>query len=500
MTDGVYVGLDLGTSGLKGVAITAANGVVARASASYQTRRPAPGAAEQEPAPWLEAVRQVVGRLRLAVPEGWAGLALSAMIPTLVTVDGRGQPTGPAVTWEDSRAQRQGDHLRDGIGADRLYGLTGQWVDGRYLLPMYMRLVEEEAARVGDARWLLGAKDYLLHWLTEQWLTDPSTASGFGCYGLETRDWVPELIEAACALGEFALPALPAVVLSTQAWPLAADAASILGLPSGLPVCVGGADSVLGALGLGLREAGDVAYISGTSTVILAMSDRLSFDGQHRYLVTPLAVDEAWGFEMDLLATGSGVRWLARLLGLGDDGDLSVLSMAAEAEDADVPSFLPYLAPGEQGALWDPTLRGTLIGLHLGHDRRHLARAFVNGLLLESRRCLSVLDEAKLPFRPVRLAGGAVDDLLAAELADASGRTVYAPAEGAADYSALGAAMLAASALGGVSLERQQPATVHEPRPRRAAMWEELWRRHEEALEAVRPLYHLRSPERTRLL
>ena len=97
---------------------------------------------------------------------------------------------------------------------------------------------------------------------------------------------------------------------SVTSRPLRAELAARLGCPP-VPVVLGAADSVLGALGLGVREPGQVAYIGGTSTVILGVADRLVLDPDHRFLVTPLAVPGWWGLEMDLLATGSAITWLA---------------------------------------------------------------------------------------------------------------------------------------------------------------------------------------------
>src|ERR1700691_5797501 len=135
---GVYIGLDLGTSGLKGVALTASGTVAARGSAAYSTQRSAAGAAEQAPQDWIAAAETVTRQLAAPVrARRWRGTGLSAMIPPLVTVGADGEPTGPAITWQDSRADAHGDELRDLCGGDKLYRLTGQWLEGRYLLPMF---------------------------------------------------------------------------------------------------------------------------------------------------------------------------------------------------------------------------------------------------------------------------------------------------------------------------------------------------------------------------
>ena len=190
--------------------------------------------------------------------------------------------------------------------------------------------------------------------------------------------------------------------------------------------------------------------MAGTSTVLLGVADRLVIDPGHRYLITPLAGIDGWGFEMDLLTTGSAFHWLAGLLREAGGDEAALMAMAARVEPgAGGLSFLPYLAPGEQGALWDPLLSGSLFGLSLGHGAAEVARALVDGIVLESRRCLAVLEQAGLPRGPVCVAGGsAVDPSFRRQLADACRRDVVYAADGESEYSAIGAAVLAAVAVG----------------------------------------------------
>jgi len=503
---GVYIGLDLGTSGLKGVALTPEGTVIARGSAAYPTRRPVAGACEQAPQTWIAAVESVAAQLRsAAAPRRWRGIGLSAMIPTLVTAQPGGEPSGPAVTWQDSRADARGEQLRERCGGERLYRITGQWVDGRYLLPMFLRVADDEPARAAAVAWLLAAKDYLFGWLTGEIATDPSTASGFGCYPLEAGAWDGEVIAAAAALAGpavSALPSLPPVLPSTTCRPLRAETAQRLGCEQ-IPVCLGAADSVLGAFGLGVRDRGQVAYIAGTSTVIMGVADRPLLDPGHRFLVTPLAEPGGWGLEMDLLATGGAISWLAGLLGAGTD-EAALLALAAGVDPRDAPLVLPYLSPGEQGALWDPLLRGAFVGLELRHERRHLARGLVNGIVLESRRCLTTLDETRQFGRELHVAGGsAANPAFRADLADATRRRVgMTGGHGAA--SARGAALLAALAIDGVlpasaivptGTGKEPAPPVAEPDPGRAAMWDELWASYEQARHAVSQHYHADPPQ-----
>jgi xylulokinase len=526
--DGIYLGLDLGTSGLKGIALRASGEVVARASAAYPTSRPGPGAAEQEPRDWIAAIEVVTAQLATdAPPSRWLAIGLSAMIPTLVTAGSDAEAVGPAITWEDSRAEPQADLLREAYGAaagrpggEALYEVTGQWIDGRYLLPMFLRLIDDDPARAAETVTLLGAKDYLFGWLTGRPATDPSTATGFGCLTLQTSQWNAGVLRAAsvasaahaagagparadspgpgaaparAASADSAsrglggvLPALPPVLPSTSTQPLRADLAARFGCHQ-IPVCVGAADSVLGALGLGARSPGQIAYVAGTSTVLLGVADKPLLDPQRRFLVTPLAEPGLWGLEMDLLATGSALRWLANLLGDGLD-EAGVIALAAQVDPAAAPVVLPYLSPGEQGALWDPALHGTITGLTLAHDRRHLARGLVNGIILESRRCLAVLDEtATFALELLAAGGSAAEPSFRADLASATGRSVLVPGDSGTDHSARGAALLARRAIGlSPPLDHpEQRPTPAQPDPHSSADWNRLWAAHEGARRAL---------------
>ena len=280
-------------------------------------------------------------------------------------------------------------------------------------------------------------------------MTDPSTAAGYGCFDLRTLWWADDVVAAAAELSGTELPALPGVLPSATAFPLLAGRADELGLPAGLPIVLGAADSVLGALGLGVTRPGEVAYLAGTSTVILSLSRELVLDPEHRYLVTPLASGDGWGLEMDLLSTGSAVRWLASLVSEPEERLLE-LAGAVAPETPTLPTFLPYLAPGEQGALWDAELSGSVVGLDLSHGSAELGRALLNGILVESRRCLAALD-AVAGGGAARVAGYTTAGGFGQELADASGRPVVVTDDRGRDASAIGAALLARAAVSGTA-------------------------------------------------
>ncbi|MGH8962849.1 MAG: xylulokinase [Jatrophihabitantaceae bacterium] len=462
----VVVGLDLGTSSVKAAAVDAQGRVLARARREYPTSRSGAGVAEQDPADWWRATGAVLAELATLAPtRDWIGLGLSAMLPTLVALDDQHEPVTAAITWQDARGEAAGERLRSRIGADELYRRTGQWVDGRYLLPMAAALSERDPAAGARVRVVAGAKDYLHRQLTGELLTDPSTAAGYGCYDLAAGRWDGTIGNVWT---------LPPVMPSSTITPLSSDVATHLGLPARLPVVLGAADSVLAAKAVGADRAGDVAYLCGTSTVVLACRDEITLDPEHRYLLTPTA-DGSYAAELDLLATGTAMSWLAGLFGLAG-GASELAELAAQPAEPGQPTFLPYLAPGEQGALWDADLSGAVLGLNVRHGRQDLARALLTGIVLESVRCLRVLGGES----DVLAGGRAMAGRFAQDLADASGRRVrFDPTETA--HSAVGAALLAAATVGMGGFGSHGPAQIRTPDPRRRESWDELFAIHDAA-------------------
>ena len=258
-----------------------------------------------------------------------------------------------------------------------------------------------------------------------------------------------------------------------------------LGVRSGLPIILGAADSVLGTYAVGARQSGEISYLAGTSTVILGVSEEVVRDRLERCIVTALQDTNGIGLEMDLLSTGSALAWLSNVLGLAQVSDL--VPLAASADPATSPVFLPYLAPGEQGALWDSAATAAVVGVHLGHNREDIARALLSGLVIESRRCLGVLDELIGSSGTLYLSGPtASGPPFVQDLADATGREIVVCDPGVAGHSALGAAIFAA---GVIDESWPQPsaervATV-QPDPAQAEVWRGLVARHESARVAL---------------
>jgi len=432
------LGIDLGTSALKLVVVSRDGRVMATARQTYATISTSEGQAEQDPDHWLRALslaaREIRARLRGKVLIEAA--ALTGQMPTLVVL-GRYKPIAHAITWQDSRADEWGtervdDHLRREI-----YLKTGVLIDGRYLAPMFQFHYRSKRQR---AKLILSAKDFLFHVLTGLATTDPSTASGYGLYNLCRNAWDPEL----CNFWGVPVEHLPCVKSSSFSAPLSKRGSQLLCCKPAIPVVLGCADSVAGthAIGRGQVDSHTATVLTGSSTVILKCNVEPRCDSQNRYLVTPLAVDGTYGLEADLLASGSAREWAAGVLGGGNrNTQKSIWDLAYRVNPgADGLLFAPFLAGGEQGILWNPHLRGTISGLTLTHDGAKIARALLEGMCFEIRRCLEVFEE-EAPLSSARLAGWMAEIPQQSQLlADILGRPVHAFRLSSA--SAVGAALL----------------------------------------------------------
>jgi len=432
------LGIDLGTSALKLVAVSRDGRVMATAREKYSTISTTTGQAEQDPEHWLKALSVAAKKVRAKLSQRVLveALALTGQMPTLVVM-GRHKPIAHAITWQDSRAdawvtERVDDHRRREI-----YLKTGVPIDGRYLAPMFQFHYRSRRQR---SNLILSAKDFLFNGLTGLATTDPSTATGYGLYNLHSNAWDPEL----CNFWGVPVELLPCIKRSSFSAPLSKRGSQLLGCKPGMPVVLGCADSVAGAHAIsgGKVDSHTATLLTGSSTVILKCDAEPRCDSQSRYIVSPLAADGMYGREADLLASGSAREWAAGVLRSGSRiTKKSIWELAYRVTPgAGGLFFAPFLARGEQGILWNPSLRGMISGLTLTHDGAKIARALLEGMCFEIRRCLELFEE-ETPLSSARLAGWMAEIPQQSQLlADILGRPVYAFRLSSA--SAVGAALL----------------------------------------------------------
>lgn len=459
------LGIDLGTSAIKLTVLDERGDIIAQASADIPMIMNMPGQAEQAICSWQQALSLAAHRAQAVLgAEKWArigAIGLAGQLPTLVCFGPEGV-LPQAVTWADARADGWAEEFLSQSTRSMLYQRTGMLMDGRYLAPMFRFHHAAAAARI---TMILSAKDWLCWALTGIFVTDPSTAAGYGVYDLHTGNWADDL----CAFWGVDKTLLPELMAADEvAGPLTAQGGALLGLAAGVAVYVGAADSVTSAFALGGRDPGTACVIMGSSTIIMGCAQTAHCDVKERYLVTPHVRPDLWGQEMDLLHTGTGYGWLTELLGL-KPGMLDDLA-ASSIPGARGVSCAPYFGGGEQGALWDPSLSGVLHGLNLVHKRADIARAFLESVQYEIRRCVDILAEVEI-VKSVVVSGKITDYLESLQmLADILGRPVR-PVQ-MSSPAAYGAAIL--------TFPKEKPADIStvEILPQASAVYQPAYLRH----------------------
>lgn len=465
------LGVDLGTSAVKVLAVDATGTVTGEAQGHFATLSALPQQAEQSPAAWLAALSAAMQDLGHSLTarfgEAWrrrvGAIALTGQLPTLVCL-GERDPLGPAITWRDGRADQFAAGRLDAAQRRRMYARTGMPIDGRYLAPM---LQFHFGNRMDQVRCILSAKDYFLYALTGARATEASTAAGYGLYDLTERRFSREL----AAFWGIAPDKLPLILPSNSiAAPLSEAGAQLLQLPAGIAVSIGAADSVCAAYAMSGLDPRTASISLGSSAVVIGAAATADLDAKARYLVTPHVEPGWYGREMDLLATGTGYRWLSELFGWGE-GELDQRAHGSSA-GAQGLFFAPYLAGGEQGALWNPQLRAGMFGLGLRHSQNDMARAFLEGVCFELRRCIEVLAE-HAPIERVMVSGNiARSDSSSQLLADILNRPVgMVTGKSPAAY---GAALLAGRA--GLSGASCKSTEFRNPSVAQAAGYDALYR------------------------
>lgn len=445
----VIVGLDAGTTGVKAVAFGVGSSWQRVAIREYPLLEPEPGVYIQDPGTIVSAASGALAEC-VAAAQGAevVGISVSAGMHGLMALDADRRPVTPLITWADGRALDEARALHRSGEAAGLHRSTGVPVHPMTPLTKLLWFARHDPGTWAAARWWVGLKEHLLLWLTGTLATELSSASGTGMLEMSTGTWSERALDL-CGVDP---GRLPEILPTTATLGLAPAAARDVGLPAGTPVVVGAADGPLGNVGTGAMAAGVAGLSLGTSGAVRMCVEEPKVDAGGSLFCYALT-ESQWVVGGATSNGASVVRWVAaslvpdRVAESGPGGaDDAVLDLAAEvAPGSEGLVMLPYLLP-ERAPLWEPDLPGTYVGLRRHHTRAHLARAAIEGVCLQMRLILDVLDELE-PVRSVRATGGAFRAPLWREVMAATLGRPLAVVEGT-EGTALGAAALGLVALG----------------------------------------------------
>jgi xylulokinase len=388
---GALVGIDVGTSAVKGLAIDADGTVLASAEAGYPLSTPRVGWAEQDPRDWWEAAESVIGRLRASTGRP-AGIGLSGQMHGLVALDSQDRPLRPAILWNDQRTAVECAEIEATIGLERLIALTGNRALPGFTAPKLLWLRRHEPDVYGALARVALPKDYVRLRLCGAHATDVSDASGTLLLDVAARRWSGEVLSAL----ELDPGLLPAVLESPAVAGVTAD---------GIAVAAGAGDQAAGALGVGVDGPGPLSVALGTSGVVFAALAQFAADPDARLHAFCHAVPNAWHLMGVMLSAAGSLRWLRDVTAPGIGYDELLAEAAAWPAGTEGLLFAPYLA-GERTPYADPDARGAFVGLGLRHDRGALVRAVLEGVAFALRDSLDLLVELGCEPLVGRVCGG----------------------------------------------------------------------------------------------
>ena len=469
------VGLDVGTTGVKALALSPEGDVLARVEESYELSTPHPGWAEQDPEDWWRAAERALAALG-GQP---AAIGLSGQMHGLVVLDDRDRVLRPAILWNDQRTEAECVEIEERVGLARLIQLTGNRALTGFTAPKLLWLRRHEPTTYAQVAHVLLPKDYVRLRLTGEHAIDVADASGTLLFDVARRRWSQEMLEA---------------LQLDPAWlPRALESPEVSGeTVAGIPVAAGAGDQAAAALGVGVDRPGPVSVVLGTSGVVFAALPAFAAEPQARVHAFCHAVPGGWHAMGVMLSAGGSLRWLRDVL--GPRGGYDELTAAAEEWPAGTEglTFLPYLS-GERTPHADPHARAAYAGLTLRHHRGALVRAVLEGVAYGLRDSLELLRELGVDPRDGRVSGGgARSDLWLRILASVLRLPIRRTA--ADEGSAFGAALLGGVAAGVFRDVHEAVATCVrllepvDPDPQWVDAYEHGYRRFQLLYPALRPL------------
>lgn len=396
----MYLGLDLGTSGVKALLIDAGQTVVGSGHGSLDVSRPHPGWSEQDPSHWIQACETAIAELKAYHPKQLAavkGIGLSGQMHGATLLDAADKVLRPCILWNDTRSHAEAAVL----DADpRFRALTGNIVFPGFTAPKLAWVKNNEPGIFAKVAKVLLPKDFLRHWLTGEHMSEMSDSAGTSWLDVGKRCWSPNLL-AATSLDEKQMPSL--VEGTAKAGGLRAELASKWGVSSGIPIAGGAGDNAASACGMGTVGAGHAFVSLGTSGVLFAANAS--------YLPNPAsavhtfchALPNTWHQMGVILSATDSLNWLSEITGKSAGELTAELGDTLKAPSG--VSFLPYLS-GERTPHNDSAIRGAFTGLAHESSRAVLTQAVLEGVAFAFRDSLEALKKAGTTLTRVTAIGG----------------------------------------------------------------------------------------------
>ncbi len=478
----MYLGLDLGTSGLKGVVVAPDQTILAETTAPLSVARPYSCWSEQDPADWIAACEAVLTALGAKVDlEGIEAIGLSGQMHGATLLDASDKVLRPSILWNDTRSAKEAAEL----DADpRFRAISGNIVFPGFTAPKLVWCAGHEPELFGKVAKVLLPKDYLRLWLTGEHVAEMSDAAGTSWLDTGARKWSDDLL-AATGLTQSQMPRL--VEGSEVSGYLRGDLASRFGIRSGIPVAGGGGDNAASAVGVGVVKAGQAFVSLGTSGVLFAASDAYQPDAASAVHSFCHALPDTWHQMGVILSATDALNWFAANLGeeaAALTGSLGTLHAPSRA------LFLPYLG-GERTPHNDAAIRASFLHLDHAADRAAMVRAVLEGVTHAVRDSYDALTGTGTRIESlIAVGGGSRSDYWLKAIATTLGLPISVPVAGdfGGAFGAARLAMMAATGAGAEIATAPQIAKTIEPDTTLTSAFAEAHARYRAAYSALKGL------------
>lgn len=481
----VTLGIDVGTSSTKGVAVDEAGDVLASATREHTVARPAPGRFEMDADVWWSELVDIVSELLAALPDAQpTAIGVSGMGPCVLLLDEAGDAVRPAILYGvDTRAGEQIERLTAELGADAIIASGGTPLTSQAAGPKIAWIREHEPEAYRRARMLAMPASFLAHRLTgELWLDHHSASQCWPLYDIDRGAWRDDWWATIAEGIEQPRLALPTASAGT----VTPEAARATGLPEGIPVALGTIDAWTEAVSAGATGPGDLMLMYGTTMFLITTTDaRPTAPGMW---TTRGVAEGSFSLAGGMATSGAITAWIRDLTGIRDFAELTRLA-AQSGVGAGGLLMLPYFA-GERTPIQDPNARGVVVGLTLDTTAGDLYRAALEATAFGVRHNVEVMRAAGTAIeRVVAVGGGTNGGLWTQIVSDVTGLPQVVPSKTVG--ASLGAAFLAAGIVGDPDIRSwNAPAAVVQPDPEQHAAYSALYERYLDLYPATRDIVH----------
>jgi len=484
----MYLGLDFGTSSVKGVLIDAKQKIVATASAPLKVSRPQPGWSEQNPEDWWKACNVVVKTLGRMKPKAIAaveGIGLSGQQHGATLLGKDDKVLRPAILWNDARSFRECEDIMS--REPKAVPLSGNIPLAGYTAPKLVWVKKHEPKTFAKVAKVLLPKDYIRLRMTGEYASDMSDASGTFWLDIASRKWSEMLLAAT----DMSIDQMPKLYEGTEATGrLTPAVARAWSMPKRPVVAGGGGDNASAACGIGAVTDNSALVSIGTSGVMFVSNDTFRPNAGRMVHAFCHAVPGTWHQMGVILSAAASLEWLAGILGAPAPKLTGALGTKLTGPSPAL--FLPYLS-GERTPVGDSQVRGLIMGLGHESDHKVLTHAALDAVAFAFRDSLEALKDAGTEVKRVTaVGGGSKSELWLKIIATVLGVPVDLPAAGDVG-GAFGAARLGMIAATGADyrkvLTAPKTARTIKPEPRAREAYEEHYRRYVKIYPAIKEIY-----------